>query len=495
MRITFALIFAILLSFSLPSANTQTLDDALRLSTLEHTGTARYMGVGGAMTALGADYSSSAYNPAGLAMIRRGELVFTPVLFVNNTDSRWNANRENDRFSNLQFSNFGLVIAGEPGGSSSFTNFAFSVGFNRLASFHSHLYARTRNEGSILDRFVALGDGLAPSQIDDFEVGLAYDVFALIYDEATNSYFTDLDPGTVLQKEFDQRIKGSINEIFLSLAGNLRERLIMGITLSVPIVSYTEDKFYKDRDDENVNPIYRSFEFTETAEVTGAGFQIKAGMIYRHSQALRFGFAIHSPGWYSLSDEYTTSATFDYDFTQIPGEITPGPQTANSPQGLFDYNFTSPWRVLAGTGYLFENRGFLSFDVEYLDYTSAQFNFTRRNSSQFLEDERNKNNEIRNNLSTALNFRLGGEVAIQTLRLRGGLQFIQNPFEDVSDRDLTWSLGVGIRESSFFLDLAFQRSIREGAINPYVVPDQQEQQRILSDAAINRIAVTAGFKF
>jgi len=112
-----------------------------------------------------------------------------------------------------------------------------------------------------------------------------------------------------------------------------------------------------------------------------------------------------------------------------------------------------------------------------------------------LEQERNKNNEIRNNLSTALNFRLGGELALQSLRLRGGLQFIQNPFEDVSDRDLTWSLGVGIRESSFFLDLAFQRSIREGAINPYVVPDAPEQQRILSDAAINRIAVTAGFKF
>ncbi len=202
--------FGLLFSMGLTA---QTLDDAIRLSTLDHTGTARYMGAGGAMTALGADYSASAYNPAGLGLIRRSELTFTPLLYSNNTDARWSANRENDRFSNLQFSNFGLVISGQPGNSGSFTNFSFAVGYNRLANFHSHIFSSTRNEGSILDRFTELGRGLDPERIDDFEVGPAYDAFALLFNQNDNTYSTDLIPGTELRKEHTFRTEGSINEI------------------------------------------------------------------------------------------------------------------------------------------------------------------------------------------------------------------------------------------------------------------------------------------
>ncbi len=488
MRSIFLAAFGLLMSVGLTA---QTLDDAIRLSTLDHIGTARFMGAGGAMTALGADYSASAYNPAGLGLIRRSELTFTPLLYTNNTDARWAANRENDRFSNLQFSNFGLVISGQPRNSGTFTNLSFAVGYNRLANFHSHIFSSTRNEGSILDRFTELGRGLEPERIDDFEVGPAYDVFALIFDPTDNTYSSDLEAGTALRKEHTFRTEGSINEIYLSFAGNLREKLIMGLTLSVPIVNITEDKIYFEEDDEGVNPVFRSFEFTENDELSGVGFQLKAGMIYRHSQALRFGLAIHSPTWYSMSSEFTTSATYDYDVTQIEEGIPPGPQTANSPRGLFDYNFTAPWRIMSGVGYLIQNRGFISFDIEYLDYTSGRFNF----ESRFSSDERVRNNEIGNELGSALNFRLGGELALDLFRVRGGLQFIESPFESVDDRDLIWSLGVGIRESDFFLDLAYQRGLREGAYNPYQVPGAEVQQRVLTDATVSRIALTAGFKF
>ncbi|MGD0342446.1 MAG: hypothetical protein ABSA76_12150, partial [Bacteroidales bacterium] len=44
----------------------QNADDALRYSTLFYTGTARFMSMGGAFTALGGDISSLSQNPAGL---------------------------------------------------------------------------------------------------------------------------------------------------------------------------------------------------------------------------------------------------------------------------------------------------------------------------------------------------------------------------------------------------------------------------------------------
>nr|MBS0038387.1 hypothetical protein [Saprospiraceae bacterium] len=474
----------------------QTLDNAIRISTLDHTGTARYMGAGGAMTALGADYSSAAYNPAGLALIRRSEVVFTPVLFNNHSFSTWDNERNIDQFNNLQFTNVGLVISSPVTASSTFTNFSFAFGYNRLANFHQNIFSQGYSAGTILDRFIALGDGKPPEEIDDFEVGPAYDVYALIYDDATQTYSSDLDPETKLFKEYTAINSGSVNEIFLSFAGNMEEKLMLGLTMSMPLVSITEDRIYYDEDVNHFNDIYESFEFTEYGEVSGVGFQLKAGLIYRHSQAIRFGLAMHSPAWYSLSDEFYNSATFDYDVSQIPnGNIPPGPQTAESPIGSFDYNFTSPWRVMSGLGFLIANQGFLSFDIEYLDYTSSRYNFTRRNSNQFLSEERAQNNEIESSLGTALNFRVGAEWANQSFRVRGGLQFIQNPFVENDKRDFVWSIGAGIRSDDFFLDLAFQRSLVESALNPYVVPGAESQPTILNEFEISRLALTAGFKF
>jgi long-subunit fatty acid transport protein len=474
----------------------QTFDNALRLSTLEHTGTARNMGVGSAMLALGADYSSSTYNPAGLALIRRSELVFTPVLYNAEVDSRWGSQQNNDRFSNLQFNNIGLVLASQPQNSTKLTNFTFAFGFNRLASFHQNVFSIGRSTGSILDRFIALGEGLPPELIDDYEVGPAYDAFALIHNVDDDTYASDLRASDLLDKEFTSRVRGSMNELMFSLAGNLEEKLMFGVTLSMPIVRITEDRIYIDSDDEDQNAVFRSFQFDDFREIDGIGFQLKAGLIYRHSQALRLGLAIHSPGWFSLSEEYYTTATFRFDPTQDP-TLPNSPQIAESPVRLFDYNFTSPWRVMAGIGYIVGNNGFLSFDVEYLDYSSSNYNFTRRNSNQFLPEERMINNQLERELGGALNFRVGGELAINTIRLRGGLQYVQRAFDVDDERDLIWSLGAGVRSQGFFLDIAFQRSLLERLELPYFLPENSEadQPGIFNDFGINRIALTMGFKF
>ena len=486
-----------LLSFLFFADNwAQTLDNAMRISTLDHIGTARNMGAGSAMVALGADYSSSSYNPAGLALIRRSELVFTPVLYSAQVDSRWDNMRNEDNFNNLQFNNIGLVLASTPQNSSSITNFTFTFGYNRLASYHHNVFALGQSTGSILDRFIAVGEGLPPGLIDDYEVGPAYDAFALIHNPDNDTYSSDLRDEDVLNKEFTSRLRGSTNELMFGIAANMEEKLMFGLTLSMPIVRITEDRIYIDSDDNNENPIFRSFQFDDFREVDGIGFQLKAGLIYRHSQAFRLGLAVHSPGWYSLSEEYYTTATFRFDPSQDP-TLPNSPQIGESPVRLFDYNFTSPWRVMAGVGYLVGNRGFLSFDIEYLDYSSSNYNFTRRNSNQFLPDERIANQQIERELGSALNLRMGGELAINNIRLRGGLQYVQRAFDVDADRDLIWSLGAGVRSQGFFLDMALQRSMLDRLELPYFLPENSDakQPEVFNDYAINRIALTMGFKF
>ena len=55
----------------------QTEYDALRLSQTDLTGTARYMSLGGAMGALGADASATKDNPAALGVYRSSEMSAT----------------------------------------------------------------------------------------------------------------------------------------------------------------------------------------------------------------------------------------------------------------------------------------------------------------------------------------------------------------------------------------------------------------------------------
>jgi hypothetical protein len=73
------LILALITLFSTIAA--QTVDDALRYSQIFYGGTARFMSMGGAFTALGGDMSSLSQNPAGIGVFRSSELTISPQLF------------------------------------------------------------------------------------------------------------------------------------------------------------------------------------------------------------------------------------------------------------------------------------------------------------------------------------------------------------------------------------------------------------------------------
>ena len=56
--------------------------DALRFSRTEWSGTARFIGAGGAFGAVGADFSALSTNPASIGLFKKTEISFTP-LFLN----------------------------------------------------------------------------------------------------------------------------------------------------------------------------------------------------------------------------------------------------------------------------------------------------------------------------------------------------------------------------------------------------------------------------
>ena len=85
MKKTILILFTI---FSFGSMYAQVASDALRYSYIpQYGGTARAIGVGGSMGAIGGDFSTISTNPAGLATYRTGEFIFSPSFNGSTTTS------------------------------------------------------------------------------------------------------------------------------------------------------------------------------------------------------------------------------------------------------------------------------------------------------------------------------------------------------------------------------------------------------------------------
>src|SRR5665811_755942 len=92
----------------LAAATAQNVDDALRYSQVFYGGTARFMSMGGAFTALGGDMSSLSQNPAGLGVYRSSEITVTPQLFRINTLAGFNG-ITSDYLYNFNLGQIGIV--------------------------------------------------------------------------------------------------------------------------------------------------------------------------------------------------------------------------------------------------------------------------------------------------------------------------------------------------------------------------------------------------
>ncbi|MEK7255726.1 MAG: hypothetical protein AAB316_13335, partial [Bacteroidota bacterium] len=200
------IICLILIILSLQTGTSQNLSDALRYSTLEVGGTARTVGIGGAIGALGADFSVLSTNPAGLAAYRASEFTFTPGIEYATVSAGFEETgdfSEDDKL-NFNFSNIGLVFATNPLDSKWKTS-VFGIGLNRLASFHQNVFYEGITPGSITDRWLELANGIAPDDLDAFEAGVAYDGEAIYDFENDNTYQSDIPPNEPVDKS--QRLK------------------------------------------------------------------------------------------------------------------------------------------------------------------------------------------------------------------------------------------------------------------------------------------------
>lgn len=488
------------LSFFSTNLFSQLLGDAVRFSQQTVGGTARSVGIGGAIGALGADFSVLSTNPAGAAAFRRSEFTFTPSFDLVSSDAQLivgDNETVKDNKLNFNFNNIGVVFSGSPL-SRKWRTAAFGIGINRLANYHENIAYEGTSNGSITDRWLELAGNLDPSQFDQFEAGLAWETFALDFDNNGvlisdfNNAETGYQAGTFLVDKSQQiKRKGSINELVFTYAGNFDEKFMIGATLGVPILNYEETKVYMETDESDRVPLFEELEFTETLTTKGSGINLKLGMIYKISQAVRVGAAVHSPTSYGLEDVYSTGLSYRF----APGGVSER-REEESLESTFEYRMRSPWRFIGSGGFIIKKQGFISAEVEYVDYTNAKFNFNSTSDQNDIAREDAVNTEINTQLASALNIRLGGEYALDMFRLRAGYTLNTSPYLDIAEKNGSVSLGAGYRGEDFFIDLAYKRLTSKSEYRPYLLSLQNIdlEQPVGIDGNRNRVLITLGFK-
>jgi len=487
-NISLSLLLAVCISSPLWA---QTFDDARRFSDFRVGGTARSMGAGGAMGALGADFSVLSTNPAGLAWFRRSRFVVSPSVYNARTNSTLlndpDGGPTEEVRTNFNLNAFGVVFA-SPKRAGDWRTVNVALGLNRLANFNQDYFFEGSSVGSIIDRFQNQANtiGLTP-----FESGLAFDAGAL-YDFDEDGFINsdlELAPNAELYRSQSVDIRGAINELVFSIAGNYKDKLMVGATVGVPFARYELTKEYREEDrgagEEGNVPFFNALSFNEQLLTTGTGINLKLGMVFRANQLLRLGAAVHTPTAFRFNDDFSTS--MGYNFTEDGNTQN---FSAESDELSLNYRLSTPWRFIGSAGLIIKKHGFISAEVERVNYANNSFTY-----EDAPEEERAVNADINNFLGSAWNFRFGGEYAYEIFRFRAGYGLQQSRLAEDDTFNNTISGGVGLRGKSFFLDLAYQRRNWDALFTPYVPPNPEREQLVENQTDLSQVVLTLGFTF
>ena len=109
----------------------------------------------------------------------------------------------------------------------------------------------------------------------------------------------------------------------------------------------------------------------------------------------------------------------------------------------------------------------------------------------------NENSDIREMYKSASNLRLGAELRLSNIYLRGGYSYYGKAFKPGEDnKDLDYnslSFGIGMRQQNFYLDLACSTLSSTGKYYMYNDPPYLEPATIKTTR--NTFAATFGYKF
>ncbi|WP_439880990.1 OmpP1/FadL family transporter [Pontibacter sp. MBLB2868] len=485
--------------------------DALRYTRLGVTGSARIQGIGGAQTALGADISTISSNPAGLGMFRRSEFSISPGLQLSSTDTKIGGLTATEDQNVLSIPHAGLVLSNRKDDDdiSDWRGASLGISFTRLNNFNQRLSYQNTTEppNTIVDYFAdqANVNGRTESELDaEFGnyitlEGLAYGTYLINFVDEFGNPVSGVRPiyslGTVDQRE-DIKRRGSQNQFDIGIGTSYKDKLYLGASLGILTTNFTQESifresgYYVDQYDETTGEVILdgdySLELRDEFTTRGAGINLKVGVIARPVDALRLGLTLQTPTAYTFTDTYQRSL---YATTVNPTSGAPETNSAIELPGEFTYNLTTPFRASAGVAGFIGKYGFVTADVEFVNYSNMRFSESGDDFGTVGEYFSSVNSRISDTYQSVVNYKFGAEGRFDIFRLRAGYAHSGDPYKNASfDGSINAvTLGAGVRLKNYYADMAYVRSNTESRYSPYTfssgggepVVDIKEQQSTL----------------
>jgi len=246
--------------------------DFTRLSERDLVGTARYVGMCGAMTAIGGDPSAVHDNPAGLGLYRRAEVSLTFDYSHDRTREPHEPNIAALKTNRFQVPQASLVIAlGNPYQLTGVIYNNFMISYHRTRTYNRRWQAlgNSGNMGS-------LGYQIAQNGVD---LGIAYPA------DRKNIY-----------NDFYLEEHGYINEFSLDWAINISNRWYVGAGLRTQHFRLSDDaEYYEDFAIPLGDSIHPYLQNNSSVIHSGVGCKLAAGIIYRPTRWWRIGLSLETP--------------------------------------------------------------------------------------------------------------------------------------------------------------------------------------------------------
>jgi len=485
--------------FSVMPVMAQETYENANLVTEDLNGTARYVGMGGAMEALGADISTISSNPAGVGLFRHSTFNVSGGL-VTQSDAPSFASGDK---TNASLDQIGFVYSMKTN-RNSYINFAFNYHKSRnfdyiLAAAGSLGNAASQNALSYNKAIIDDKDGFSYLNIDDTDYGLmGRDYYTSQLDNLYyNNFIVNKDGnhgynfanGYMLNRE----ISGYIGSYDFNLSGNINNRVFLGITFGLKDVNY---KAYGEYTEDLVNASDQSIgsvTVKDNRRIDGTGFDVKAGIIFRpiDNSPFRIGLYVHTPTWYDLTTEnYTTLANRTTERGYNEGWAT---------GEAYDFKLYTPWKFGLSLGHTVGNYLALGATYEYADYSNID---TRVNDGGYYDYwygdyyETSSSDDVMNNhtertLKGVSTLKLGVEYKpITDLAVRVGYNYVSPMYKEDGYKDVSldsygtnystttdytnWkstnrlTLGVGYNIKKFSIDFAYQYSAQKGDFKPFM---------------------------
>ncbi len=487
---------ACLLSLFMAHAHAQETYENTKLIDNDLNGTARYVGMGGAMEALGADISVINSNPAGIGLFRRSSGSVSFGLVSQDGASSFKYGNK----TNASFDQAGFVYSMRDG-RRTFINFGFnyhkSKNFDYIlnaasglngASQHKLSYMKALANENNLDKTSSgwRGKFSYTSQLDN----LYYNT--LMMTSSDGFFYNDAS-----RYEFGRAETGYIGEYDFNTSVNVNDRVYLGITIGIHDVHYTGHSLYSEALVNLNNQTAGDITVNDERRITGTGYNASFGIIFRPVDAspFRIGLSVTTPTWYDLK---TSNYTYLINNTKADGGGKLQGDYPNYTTGeSYEFKLFTPWKFGVSLGHTVGNYLALGASYEYADYSRLD---TRVNDGYDVDywgdvyehssSDEPMNRHTRETLKAVSTLKIGAEAKVMpNLAVRAGYNYVSPMFKKEGYKDgnidsygsnyssatdyTNWeatnryTVGVGYTLGKMSFDLAYQYAQTNGKFHPF----------------------------